>query len=119
MEPTHFQAIKAAILGFTELGRDALHVYAGLATLFLSALILRKSLRSGLPWLFVLGVAVAAELLDLYDDSVTTGQPRWGASAHDILNTLFWPTAILLLARWSRLFSPKPVAPLPQGGGPG
>ena len=104
MEPTSFQAAKLAIVTFTDLGRDALHVYAGLATLFLSALILRKPLRSWLPWLMVLLVAVVAELLDLRDDSLTSGRLRWGASAHDIVNTLFWPSVILLLARRSKLF---------------
>jgi hypothetical protein len=105
MEPTGFQAIKAAIVTFTDLGRDALHVYAGLATLFLSALMLRKPLRSWWPWIIVLTVAAGAELLDLRDDSITIGNLRWGASAHDILNTLFWPTVILLLARRTALFN--------------
>ncbi len=108
MEPSTFQIAKVAIVTFTDLGRDALHVYAGLATLFLSALLLRKPLRSWLPWLMVLLVAVAAELLDLRDDSLTSGRLRWGASAHDIVNTLVWPTVILLLARKSRLFGPRP-----------
>lgn len=104
MEPTSFQSAKLAIVTFTDLGRDALHVYAGLATLFLSALIWRKPLRSWLPWLMVLLVAVVAELLDLRDDAATHGNLRWGASAHDIVNTLVWPSVILLLARRSKLF---------------
>ena len=108
MEPTAFQAVKAAIVTFTELGRDALHVYVGLATLILSAWALRKPLLSLLPWFLVLVVATGAELLDLRDDMATTGVPRWGASLHDIVNTLFWPTVILLLARRGILF---------QGGG--
>jgi len=104
MEPTAFQAVKAAILTFTELGRDALHVYIGLAILILSAWVLRKPLRSLFPWFLVLVIATGAELLDLRDDMATTGIPRWGASLHDIVNTLFWPTVILLLARRGLLF---------------
>lgn len=99
MEPTAFQSVKVAIVTFTDLGRDALHVYVGLACLFLSAWALHKPLRSLLPWFLVLVIATGAELLDLRDDLATTGVPRWGASLHDIVNTLFWPTLILLLAR--------------------
>lgn len=113
MESTAFQAVKAAIVTFTDLGRDALHVYVGLAALILSAWVLRKSLRSLLPWFIVLVVAVAAELLDLRDDMATTGIPRWGASLHDIVNTLFWPSVILLLARRGILFAPRASAGRP------
>ncbi len=117
MEPTAFQSAKLAIVTFTDLGRDALHVYAGLATLFLAALLWRKPLRSWLPWLVVLAVAVVVEILDLRDDAATHGNLRWGASAHDIVNTLIWPTVILLLARRTTLFGPRaqpgPVKPPP------
>ena len=107
MEPTAFQAVKAAIVTFTDLGRDALHVYVGLAALILSAGMLRKSLRSLLPWFIVAAIAVAAELLDLRDDMARNGIPRWGASLHDIVNTLFWPSVILLLARRGIVFAAR------------
>ena len=107
MDPTTFQSVKLGIMSVTGLDRDALHVYAGLSTLFISALVFRKPLRSWLPWLLVLAVAVAVELVDLRDDWVTRRRLQWGGSVHDIWNTLFWPSVILLLARCTKLFGPK------------
>jgi hypothetical protein len=61
-------------------------------------------LRSWLPWFAVLIVAVIVEVVDLRDDLLTRGRLRWLASTHDIVNTLFWPSVLLLLARWTTLF---------------
>ncbi|MDM4772351.1 hypothetical protein [Solimonas sp. SE-A11] len=107
MEHITFQSTKLVIMSATGLDRDALHVYAGLATLFISALIFRKPLRSWLPWLLVLAVAIIVELVDLRNDWVTRHRLQWGASLHDIWNTLFWPSVILLLARRTRLFGAR------------
>ncbi|AXQ31508.1 hypothetical protein D0B54_23725 [Solimonas sp. K1W22B-7] len=104
MDITSFQSLKLSIMSVSGLDRDALHAYAGLGMLFASALVFRKSLRALLPWFMVAAMAVAVELLDFRDDMVTYGHLRWDYSAHDILNTLFWPTAILLLARRGILF---------------
>lgn len=98
------QSIKLAIVSATGLAKDALHVYVGLAVLLIAAAALRKPLRSVVPWLSVLAVACAGELLDLRDDIVYLGHWRWATSLYDILNTLFWPTVIWLLARKGILF---------------
>ena len=98
------QAIKTAIVAATGLSRDALHIYVGLATFFLAAALIKRPLGSFLPWLVVLAVASTGELVDLRDDIVSFGYWRWDASLHDIVNTVFWPTVLLLLARFSNLF---------------
>jgi hypothetical protein len=99
MEISTVQAIKLAIVSATGLSKDALHIYVGLAVLLAAAAILRKPLRSIIPWLVVLIVAVSGELVDMHDDIASLGYWRWGASLHDVLNTLFWPTVLVLLAR--------------------
>ena len=102
MEPTTFQSIKLAIIAASQLSRDALHVYVGLGTFLAAAMLFRRSIRSFLPLLAVLVVALLVEAVDLRDDLVTRGHMRWLASTHDLLNTLFWPTVLLLLARHTR-----------------
>jgi hypothetical protein len=99
-----FQELKATIVATTGLSKDALHIYLGLLVLFGVALVLRQSLRSVLPWLAVVLVAVLLELPDMRDDFNSVGHWRWQASLHDIVNTLFWPTVLLFLARNRTLF---------------
>lgn len=105
MQTSTFQNIKLFIVSATDLSKDALHIYAGLAIFIIAAIIFRKSLKSITPWLAVLFFAVIAELIDMRDDLISSGYWRWGASVHDILNTLFWPSVIFILARLGVLFS--------------
>ncbi len=94
-----FQTMKVAIVSATDLSRDALHVHVGLAVMIGTALILRKSLGSLLPWLAAAVAASAGEALDMWDDMASLGRWRWDAGLHDLVNTLFWPTILLLFAR--------------------
>ena len=106
MEVTAFQTIKLVIIATTGLSRDALHIYTGLITMFMAALILLRPLRSMVPLVMVLLVASLGETIDLYDDIAFRGYWRWNASLHDFLNTMFWPTLIFLLARYTTIFNP-------------
>lgn len=108
METSTVQLAKLIIIQASGLSKDALHVYVGLAVFLVAAALLRKPLRSIVPWLLVLIVASMGELLDMRDDIVSFGYWRWGASLHDVLNTLFWPTVLFLLARFGIFFkAPK------------
>ncbi|HSW14055.1 MAG TPA: hypothetical protein VLI06_14515 [Solimonas sp.] len=93
------QDFKLIIISVTGLSRDALHIYVGLGVLLLAAFALRRPLRSALPWLITLAVALAVEWVDLRNDLATLGHLRWDESLHDIVNTMFWPTVLSLLAR--------------------
>lgn len=104
MEISTAQAIKLAIVSATGLSKDALHIYVGLAILLMAAAILRKPLRSIVPWLVVLAVTIAGELVDMRDDIASLGHWRLGANLHDVLNTLFWPSVLVLLARLGVFF---------------
>lgn len=99
MELSGYQMLKFALLWTTGLSRDALHIYVGLGVLLVSAALMRRPLGSLLPWLAVLAAACAGEALDLRDDLRTMTTWAWQASAHDLWNTLFWPTVLTLLAR--------------------
>lgn len=96
---TETQTIKAAVVAATGLSRDALHIYVGLGVYLLTLAVSRRPLRSLLPWLLVLGVAVAGECVDRHDDLLTIGHWRRMESLHDLVNTAFWPTVLMLLAR--------------------
>lgn len=87
-----------------ELSKDALHIYVGLIVFLAAAVVLRKPLRSIVPWFAVVAIAIAGEALDMDDDIASLGHWRWGASLHDVLNTLFWPTVLMLLAKFGIFF---------------
>ncbi len=105
METSAFQSFKLAVVSATGLSKDALHIYVGLALFFVVVLSSRKPVRAWLPWCSVLAAAVLGELLDARDDIVSFGRWRWWASAHDVANTLFWPTVLVILSRYTPAFS--------------
>lgn len=77
---------------------DILHVHAGLLIFFVAALFFRRRLRSYLPVAVVYSFAGANEVADFLSKGASTY--RWEPMV-DILNTVFWPTLIFLLARRS------------------
>ncbi|MEJ2900126.1 hypothetical protein [Acinetobacter sp. NS-4] len=95
-----FQELKIYVVNFTELSRDALYIYAGLVLFFIVAFFHHRQLKSKWAILTVLIVAIAAELLDARDDLINYGLWRIGSSVHDIINTIFWPLLIWLMARF-------------------
>lgn len=92
----HYSSAKqdlATALGATQ---DLLHVHAGLIIFFAAALFLRHRMRSRAPIALVYLFAFGNEVIDAY--SPAGGATQWGAVV-DILNTIFWPTLLFLLAR--------------------
>jgi hypothetical protein len=104
MPTSTVQAIKLAIVGAVGLPKDTLHVYVGLAVFLGVIVVFRKPPRSILPWFAAVFVASLGEALDMRDDISSLGYWRWSASVHDIVNTVFWPTAFLLVARFTKAF---------------
>lgn len=100
MDASTLQSLKLGIISATGLSRDALHIYVGLTLLIAASCITRKSLGSFSSWLVVLAGASLIELFDLMDDKASLGYWRWGASLHDIANTLFWPTVLVVACRF-------------------
>lgn len=104
MAMSAFQGFKHEIVQFASLSKDALHVYVGLAVFLLGAALARKGLRSVVPLIAVLAIALLGELLDVRDELRRHGRILAGESLRDIVNTVFWPLVLWLLARYSRLF---------------
>lgn len=95
-----FQEFKIYIVHFTDLARDALHIYAGLLVFFIVAFLHHRQLKSHFAIWAVVIVAVGCELFDARDDLINHGYWRVGASMHDIINTIFWPLMIWLMAKF-------------------
>ncbi|RYY24703.1 MAG: hypothetical protein EOP62_16275 [Sphingomonadales bacterium] len=98
------QAVKFWLVNHLSLAKDALHIYVALIMLFGVALAFKWPLRSWKPWAVVLVIALAGEIWDLRDSMVHHTPINLWANWHDVWNTMFWPTAILLLARFTPLF---------------
>lgn len=96
MDTSTTQSIKLAIVSATGLSKDALHIYVGMAV-YLMLIAITRRFRPYIGWLVVFIIACAGEWVDRRDDIESLGYWRWQASAHDVLNTLFWPTALTLL----------------------
>jgi len=88
------------------LTNDAMHIHGSLLILFVAALVLRRRPDSIWCWLIVF----AAELFNEYADlrGLAPGEATMDAALHDIYNTMFWPTVIVLFGRL--LFPRKGVA---------
>jgi hypothetical protein len=100
-----------ASIGLTN---DALHIHGSLLLLFGSALLLRKRPDNIWSWLFVFGLELFNEYADLHGK--TPGEDSIAAAMHDILNTMFWPT-LILLSGW--LFFPRALRkPVVKGEDP-
>ncbi|MPW43496.1 hypothetical protein [Acinetobacter guerrae] len=103
MYDSKFQEFKIYIVHFTHLARDALHIYAGLLVFLCVAFLDKRQLKSVWALVAVMFIAMGAELLDARDDFINYGYWRFDASLHDLLNTIFWPLVLWLIAKFKIL----------------
>lgn len=97
------QQVKWVLAEHLHLSKDSLHIYVAM-TLFLgSALLFRWPIKSWRPWLLVLVAALIGEAWDLRDSLVYDTRIRLVSNLKDVLNTIFWPTVLMMLARWTRV----------------
>ena len=97
-----YNALKTQLSELLSITKDALHIHIGLAIFLGAALIFRRSLASWLPWLALLAFEFANELMDIFHFHGGAIGFEVGDSLKDILNTMFWPTVVLLAARWQK-----------------
>jgi hypothetical protein len=97
------QSSKLVLMEASNLGKDALHIYVGLSVMLLVVIVFRRSLADWRPLAAVLLAALAGELWDVVDTYSHGGTPRFDANWKDIWNTLFWPTVLFGLARFTRV----------------
>ncbi len=86
----------------TGLDRDSLHIYAGVGVQLAVAFLLRRSLASPIPWLFVAAVALANEYYDYaFVPEALHGNPDYYEEAvRDVWNTLLLPSVLLVIAKF-------------------
>jgi hypothetical protein len=89
---------KIRLIDAVGLTNDAMHIHASLLILFGAAIILRRRPDSVWCWLIVLGAELFNEYTDLHGQG--PGKATINAAMHDLYNTMFWPTIILLLGRF-------------------
>ena len=97
------QQAKLWMMDLVDLPKDALHIYVGLFVFLAAAALSRRPLGSRLPILAVLLVTLGGELWDVIDTRNAGWRVRWWWNWHDVWNTLFWPTVLFLLARYTRV----------------
>lgn len=80
------------------LTNDAMHVHGSLLILFVSAILLRRRPDSIWCWIIVFVAELFNEFADLR--GLAPGEATMEASLHDLYNTMFWPTIILIVGRF-------------------
>jgi len=88
---------KMRLIEAVGLTNDAMHIHGSLLILFVAALLLRRRPDSIWCWLIVLLAELFNEYADLY--GLAPGEATMEAALHDIYNTMFWPTVIVLFGR--------------------
>ena len=95
-----FEERKSWLVTASDLGKDALHIYFGLALFMLVRLAWRWRGGWVAAWLAVLVMACGGEWLDMTAEFNNAAIQPDAAHWHDLWNTMFWPTVLLLVGRW-------------------
>jgi hypothetical protein len=95
--PVNLQLFKQYMIDATSLGKDALHVYAGLILFIGVRLVWRRRGGWVLGWLLALAVALTVEWLDMRAEFLEANLRPDAEHWKDILNTMFWPSVLLIL----------------------
>jgi len=112
--------IKDMIEQASGLDMDSLHVHAGVLGQMAAALLLRRPLRSLVPWLLVLAAVTANEIYDYNYEIWRDRDAQLAGGIRDAWNTMLLPTLILLAARfYPRLFTGAPAKPDESPSDPG
>jgi hypothetical protein len=93
--------IKTGIEDSLGLSSDAMHIHVGVTLLLFFAWVTRRPLHDWRPWLMLLAVEAANEIIDM-NQRAGSLERNWASSRHDLLNTMFLPTLLLLYYAWRR-----------------
>lgn len=99
------QEAKLWLVAELGLAKDALHIYVGLGLFLGSALLFRWPLSRWKPLILVALAALAGEVWDLIDSRRLGTRIDLSANWKDVWNTLFWPVALFVIARFGWLRS--------------
>ena len=106
---TWMQEAKTWLVSHIGIEKDALHVYLALILVFGSVWLFKWRLKSWKPVMLVLAVMLAGEAWDIRDGLMTSVPLEVSIpyGVHDMWNTMFWPVAIMLLARFTGVFDKR------------
>lgn len=77
------------------LSSDAMHIHVGVALFFFLAWVMKRPLHDWRPWLMLLIVEFSNEIIDM-NQRAGSLERNWIASRHDLVNTMFVPTLLVL-----------------------
>jgi hypothetical protein len=99
--PLRYSELKQWLSASTGASEDLLHVHFGLLIFVVVAVVFRRRMHSLWPVSLVWAFALVNELVDWF-------APEWrvDTSAFDVLNSVFWPTMLFLVARRRRVNPP-------------
>ena len=81
------------------ISHDTLHIIAGLLLWMALGLVLRRTLPSWRPWLWLLALILWNEAVDLWVEQWPDAGQQYGEGAKDLLLTMVVPTIVMLVAR--------------------
>ena len=93
-----YQQLKIVLIDGSGLGKDALHIYAGMAIYLTVRLGLRRPVW--MAWVAVVIAALAGEWLDIEGEYLRGRLAPEPGHWHDIWNTAFWPSVLAVVERW-------------------
>ena len=94
----YYSYAKTAVSSAMGMPEDLLHVHAGLLIFVFAALLLGRKMRSWIPIGLVFFFAILNEVVgSLASEAQTPFEPFF-----DVLNTVFWPSLLFLIARRGR-----------------
>lgn len=99
--PDTYAGWKRAMSDATGATEDLLHVHFGVLIFVVVAVLFRRRMHSWWPVAMVWAFALGNELVDCFATDW-----RLDASSLDVLNTVFWPTILFLVARRRRVSPP-------------
>jgi hypothetical protein len=96
-------SLKTDLSELVHLSKDALHIHLGLLVFLIAMVVFRRTAASLVPWLYVLALELVNEALDMVHWHRGVFDFSFGGSVKDIVNTMLWPTLLVLLARFTPL----------------
>ena len=101
-------AMKTDLSELLHLSKDALHIHIGIGLYLAAMLAFRRGPGSWWPWLAVLGFELLNEAIDIFHHGFS--HLEVSGSIKDLLNTMFWPSVVLTVARIQARRSRGPAA---------
>lgn len=81
------------------ISHEALHIFVGVLLWLAFGLLLRRPLSSWWPWLWVLGLILWNETVDLWNEQWPDPGQQYGEGAKDVLITMLVPTLLMTAVR--------------------